>query len=382
MAKYKGMQFKHLLYTLFVVTIFSACGEKQNSFTVIADIKGIPSSYVYLEDISTDNFIVVDSAMPTGTGKFELSGNTVEQGLFRLRLSPRDFILLSVDKGNIQINADWSELHNYQVKGSEATASISSLLKVVRSYLNEMNEVQFAMDTLYKARNQEGFAQASETMSNLNMNLTRYVEQYADTTPYAPNAIFAARMLPAGKEAFMESFIPSLKKRFPDAKMANDFIAKHEEKQAQLAAQKAATAHLNIGQPAPEISLPTPEGDIVNLQSFKGKYVLIDFWASWCGPCRRENPNVVKAYNKFKNKNFTILGVSLDEDKDKWQQAIEKDGLTWTHVSDLKGWQSIAARDYNVNSIPANYLIDPDGRIIATNLREEALHAKLAEVLQ
>ena len=124
------------------------------------------------------------------------------------------------------------------------------------------------------------------------------------------------------------------------------------------------------------------DGKTVTLSSYKGKYVLVDFWASWCGPCRGENPNVLAAYNKFKSKNFTILGVSLDENKDAWKKAVDKDGLPWTHVSDLKGWKSDAAAIYSVHSIPANFLIDPTGKIIAKSLRGAELDSKLAELLK
>jgi peroxiredoxin len=137
-----------------------------------------------------------------------------------------------------------------------------------------------------------------------------------------------------------------------------------------------------LGATAPEFAEADTSGKIINLSSFRGKYVLIDFWASWCGPCRRENPNVVKAYNHYKDKKFTILGVSLDKPdaKDKWLAAIHKDGLTWNHVSDLKFWDSEAAALYAVRGIPQNFLIDPNGKIIAKNLRGDDLEAKLAQI--
>jgi peroxiredoxin len=141
-----------------------------------------------------------------------------------------------------------------------------------------------------------------------------------------------------------------------------------------------------VGQQAPEISLPDPQGMEVKLSSFRGKYVLVDFWASWCGPCRQENPNVVKAYNRFKDKNFTILGVSLDNPggKEKWLKAVMQDNLTWPQVSDLKGWESVVVPVYKFaeGGIPYNVLIDPAGKIIAERLRGEELEAKLAEVLK
>ena len=142
----------------------------------------------------------------------------------------------------------------------------------------------------------------------------------------------------------------------------------------------AAVTALSIGGTPPDIALNTPEGEELKLSDLRGKVVLVDFWASWCGPCRRENPNVKKVYEKYKDRGFDILGVSLDRKNEAWLQAIAKDGLEWHHISDLKGWQSAAASAYGVRSIPATFLLDADGKIIARNLRGDALEAKLREV--
>lgn len=136
-----------------------------------------------------------------------------------------------------------------------------------------------------------------------------------------------------------------------------------------------------IGSPAPEIHLPDPQGNFRKLSDYRGKYVLVDFWAKWCGPCRRENPNLVKAYNRFKGPTFEVIGVSLDRNKEDWLQAIAEDGLTWVHLSDLKYFESVAARDYNINAIPYSVLIDPNGMIVARNLRGQELHHTLEKFL-
>ncbi|RMG31990.1 MAG: TlpA family protein disulfide reductase [Bacteroidetes bacterium] len=195
--------------------------------------------------------------------------------------------------------------------------------------------------------------------------------------------------IPAGSKAHKMALLGAtagLKGNNDDAyvQLAQAFIDQYGGEQGTVAAQlhqdvQSLRAQL-VGGQAPEIHLPTPEGDSLRLSDLRGKVVLIDFWASWCGPCRRENPHVVRLYNKYKDKGFEILGVSLDRNKQSWVKAIEKDGLSWKHVSDLKYWQSEAARTYGVNAIPHTVLVDAEGKIIGKKLRGQALENKLAEI--
>lgn len=174
------------------------------------------------------------------------------------------------------------------------------------------------------------------------------------------------------------------------AKYAEDYLNNYEtpdhiaqtiqNRMTVIQAEATALERLSVGAIPPEISLPTPDGNVFKLSSLKGKVVLLDFWASWCKPCRQENPNVVRVYQKYNKEGFEILSISLDRDKSSWLKAIKDDNMTWHHVSDLKFWQSAAAQEYQVKAIPATFLLDKEGRIVAKNLRGPALEAKLAEV--
>lgn len=374
------------LYILFLLPVFwfVACNNGKNNFTITGNIEDIPEQTVYLEAFNINDMItVIDSAKVDKKGRFELSGSGTEYNLYRIRFQYNKFVLLSLDKGNVKIESNWQDLENYTVTGSPASSNLKSFLLVVREHLRDFNTMGIAMDTFTARGNDSMLAAVKKDLAEMNFAFTRYIEQYADTNKYLPNALFAVQMLnPAVEKDYISTFVQNLGSRFPQSKLAHDFAEKYGRVIASEQQQKTSTTGPQIGGMAPDLNLPDANGQDITISSFKGKYLLVDFWASWCGPCRHENPNVVAAYNKYKGKNFTILGISLDSDKDKWQEAVKKDGLSWTHVSDLKGWESVAAQTYGVEAIPANFLVDPSGHIVARDLRGEELDAKLAEVLK
>lgn len=374
-----------LLLLLSAAILFASCKQTKNNFIVIGDIANMPAQNVRLEEIGINEIKVLDSAKTDAKGHFELSGNTPDERLFRVHFDQNRFILLSADKGNIKVTGDWQNLENYNVEGSAGSASLRNFVALVRENLRDINTMSVIIDSLKLKNNDSILNAAKKDMDDYKFKFTRYIEMYADTTKFFPVAMFSAQMLnPMIEKDYLLSFSQNLTRRFPHATQAKEFESRINKMLAGPAQhQSEPQAGPADGTTAPDINLPTPGGNKVALSSLKGKYVLLDFWASWCGPCRHENPNVVAAYEKYKGKNFTVFSVSLDNSKDKWMEAIKHDNLGWTtHVSDLKGWQSDAAATYGVQSIPSNFLVDPSGKIIAHDLRGEDLEAKLQEVLK
>ncbi len=379
------MRYRSLLFLLFTLFSLAACKTNKNKFTVIGELANMPGQTVMLEEIGINEIRVIDSAKSDAKGHFEVSGSTPEDNLYRLRFNGNRFILLAIDKGNVKVTGDWNSFENYDVAGSAGSSSMKKFITTVREHLRDINTMSIIMDSLRAKGNDSLSATAEKDMNDFKFKFTRFIEMYADTSKFFPVAIFAAQMLnPMVEKEFLASFTDGLSKRFPQATHVKEFEARLNKMLAESgqAAPAEASSGPAEGSPAPDIDLATPAGKKASLSSLKGKYVLLDFWASWCAPCRHENPNVVAAYNKFKSKNFTVFSVSLDSDKDKWAEAIAHDKLEWTHVSDLQGWQSPVAATYGVQSIPSNFLIDPSGKIIAHDLRGDDLDAKLEEVLK
>jgi peroxiredoxin len=269
------------------------------------------------------------------------------------------------------VNVDGSSQNGwYEVKGSTPMTQLTDLNNLVQAFSNEVNQLDEEYRDAYSKKEEKKMedlrAQFTKKQGEINLMIRQKIRAMGTSLAL----IQAVNYLDMDNDfPFIDSVANVVDSNIPDYQIKRDFINKIRQLRA-----------LSVGSMAPEIELPDPEGNIIKLSSLRGKYVLVDFWAAWCGPCRREMPNVVKMYQKYGGKDFEVLGVSLDRKKDDWVKAIKEDGITWKQVSDLKYFNSKAARDYEINAIPATYLLDKDGKIIGKNLRGKTLEDKLAEI--
>ncbi|HEX7414686.1 MAG TPA: TlpA disulfide reductase family protein [Bacteroidia bacterium] len=328
-------------------------------------------SYIYLtHKYGNDTF--VDSTQVKAE-KFTFKGKTPEPNMYWITLKKVEnpSLIFFADNTNITINAHTDSMAFAQVKGGTTQEEYKVWLGMQSKYAATRQGLIIQFNDFNKASDQPNSKRIMDTAMLLERAYVKDIIAFIKSHPQScigGYAIFSV-VFDWPKIPEYEEMCSALSEQVKKGKFGK------------LAEEKLNSVRgITLGYPAINFTLPDVNGKNVSLSSYKGKYVLVDFWASWCGPCRGENPAVVAAYLKYKDKGFDILGVSLDQNKDKWKQAIDKDKLTWTHVSDLKGWQCEVAQKYGVTSIPFNVLLDKDGKIIAKALRGSALEAKLAEL--
>ncbi len=362
---------KRLFLVIIILVINSTLFSQKT--TIDGVITGVANAKIYLEYFDFYNNPIIDSATTSKEGAFKFNTLIKNYGFYRINYNQSKTLI--VLKPNEKISLTIDPTQNYTVsqsKGSEEIKQITDFQKTERFYKNKQDSINKVFQTYNEAGNTQFNQQLQQDYQKVDVEKLAAYKNLIILKPNLLCNLIFVEQLPF--DQFFEvhdTVCKSLIGNFKD----NVFVAEMNKK---ITSQKSS----QIGQEAPEISLPDTSGNIVKLTSLRGKYVLIDFWASWCGPCRRENPNLVRVYNRFKDKNFQIYGVSLDKSGDNWKAAIIKDGLTWIHVSDLKYWESAASALYGVKSIPYSVLIDPNGKIIQKGLRADALEKVLETLIR
>ena len=365
------MKLLQLLITATLVFSLAACNNKEKSGgSIHGTLSNGAEVTVYLQAISEAGEKTLDSVVTDKDGKFEMNNPVKEMDYYVFRTDPANVVFLILKGGeDVEITGDAEKLDaTYDVKGSEDSKLIRQLRHFEKNLGDSLNKIYADARDLNPA---EAPITGNKLQAYYSQSMQNFCEKFISDNKTSLAALSATKYLDQNKNlTLLEELGQNLEKAYPGNKYVSDYKGLLSE-----------LHKLPVGSEAPEISLPNPDGKTLSLSSLRGNIVLVDFWASWCGPCRKENPFIVSMYQKYKSQGFTILGVSLDDNSEAWKNAIQKDGLAWNQVSELKKWDSQVAKTYGVDAIPFSVLLDKEGKIIGKGLRGPDLENKIREAL-